>query len=696
MLLIVTTGGAPATGQECSDVAPFATTDLGEPIASIHRIDGLDFVVATTVGLPFPRGHTLDPSTLAPVAVELLGGGRLGTLLPWQDGTARLYVADAFIEMHEVDAFGSWEGASWELNSPCDGDSILARPILHPPSRSTGALRAIAPNGLLYMGTGTATDCDPWGWVVAHDLATGAAKWLYQPTSGLGPLYVVRGMALDPVRDLLFVTSEDGEGVLNTLWAIDVHQGLGTWQAHAGTTTIAPARRGDHVYVGNSAGELSAWDSASGSKLWSIDLAFPIVTELVVPVVPPFQDAIFVRDLLHRVHLIRDEGDMATQVWTSDVPNGTDASSYLLAFDPATSIIYAPDPEGSIHRIDAQTGTVGAATAVDSVESPVTAMRLSWPLDFADETEMYASSEAGVLSRLCVDQGDVIRSGLDPVERTELPIGFPSFLNTDTGEASIIVHTLDMLSGPTTLSRFEAVATGNGPCDLGRGPTPCLEQMAYLLMAWEPGVPIGGDIADPANPGKIFHVDVTDRLELGRGYGAAALGDFVVEPALVGFDLTGLDLVLPGAGTRIGVMARGSASVDGWFLVPETGPSLPDTIYSHPSAPPVVGQFAVRLRGETQALSTPHDSTPPRVAIDVMPNPTGVSATILVEANAGVPTVVDIFDVSGRRVARLDRSETRGRERRFEWIDAEAPAGVYFVRARAGPDARVRKIVRAR
>jgi hypothetical protein len=67
----------------------------------------------------------------------------------------------------------------------------------------------------------------------------------------------------------------------------------------------------------------------------------------------------------------------------------------------------------------------------------------------------------------------------------------------------------------------------------------------------------------------------------------------------------------------------------------------------------------------------------------------------------GAALRVEVFDLAGRRVARLLEGTVRGAETRLTWdgrddVGAPVPAGLYLVRARAGELALVRRVARLR
>ncbi len=70
--------------------------------------------------------------------------------------------------------------------------------------------------------------------------------------------------------------------------------------------------------------------------------------------------------------------------------------------------------------------------------------------------------------------------------------------------------------------------------------------------------------------------------------------------------------------------------------------------------------------------------TGPRASISVTPNPFVGQCEIRLSGSARLLQPIDVLDVTGRRIARLSRSE----QGRWVWRpDAETPAGLYFLRA---------------
>ncbi len=97
---------------------------------------------------------------------------------------------------------------------------------------------------------------------------------------------------------------------------------------------------------------------------------------------------------------------------------------------------------------------------------------------------------------------------------------------------------------------------------------------------------------------------------------------------------------------------------------------------------------------ESDAVTVPA----PAPSVRAWPNPFARAATVEVSLAHTARVRADVFDVAGRRVARLvDRRLEAGRHR-IAWNPRgiDAPPGVYFVRVRAGARVEVRKIVRLR
>ena len=86
------------------------------------------------------------------------------------------------------------------------------------------------------------------------------------------------------------------------------------------------------------------------------------------------------------------------------------------------------------------------------------------------------------------------------------------------------------------------------------------------------------------------------------------------------------------------------------------------------------------------------------LTLEIFPNPFNRSARVGFEVNAGGAVELDVFDVTGARVKRLDREERKPGYHELEWNgDNDAgqvvSSGVYFVRIRSGGGELVKRAV---
>ncbi len=667
---------------------PLASVTIGSPVIGIGRTDDLDVIIVGVDDPSVPRLQSREPLALDYIDSETTGWGPIFLrLLPWNTGGLAYTVQDDELVSYRVGADGLLNGVYDGSNHLCPDDELLAEPAFHSPEHGSAAFRSLYPEGLVYVGGGRG--CGIHAPIAAFDrFALSNLRWWYAPSE---PLEAIYELLVDPVRDVLFASIEHRD-YWTSLVAINVLDGSELWRVE-GDRIRGLGRRGDRLYaVTQSNGIVEARSALDGSLIWSAVPAsgWPVVTDLIVPLEPPYHDAIITRDILGGVHLFQDLGSSGTLVWTAEDPD-TLASRAHLAFDSGSGTVFSHNSSGVIHEIDAATGSFRTSYPADSVSSPLTAMLLTWPFDDDGNMGMYAANEQGTLSRLCVSQGDVVRNReFGPIERIGTGFGYPSFEDTDTGNATILLLTLDDLDETVGLSRYEVVATRDvwsdpGPCHTGRLPMPCFQDMEFILMAWEPGVQIEGDIRDAGNPGKVYHVDVTDRLTVVPSY---AVSQFIVgtEPALLSFDLAGLGIQIPPGG-RVGVMGRGSVATVGRFSVATmTQGAERDSIYQYPQEPSFWTSVhaAVRVLGRNELLAVGETPRPSVARLTASPNPFHGTTTINVHAGTEVSLSVTVFDVAGRRVEELFQGRTTGAELQVRWSPEQLLPGVYFVRTKIG------------
>ncbi len=686
---------------DCIDQNPLAHADLDfTPSGVILEADGFDFLlVGTEMFL-----HTRHPSTLSHIDNSSTIGGREGVLVPWDDGSSHAFTVwgTAYVSESVIEPDGSLlADPLWTHNlASCPEDRMEATPVVHMYDRASDSFRTAYADGLVFVASSIPQECSgPPNFVLGIEVETATPRFQFESNAS-EILGAVRGLSIDPFLDLLFVGADNSITPSASLFALDLITATSTWAVDAGRLWGPAVIRNDVLYTAGGT-QLSAWNPADGSPRWSVSVpsGAPIRADVIAPFVPPYHDAIIVRDFLGRVHLARDDGASATWEWTAVVPDGV-GGPYLLAFDPVAGAVYAPDQVGRVHVIDAEAGAIVSATGIDSTGSNASALAVRWPLADGEDVELLVGTEEGDVSRLCVAQTDILRNGLGPLSRGESEIGVSSYHDTDTDDVSLVVHLLDQVTESTVLTRFEVVATGLGPCDQGRGPTPCFEMMEFDLMAWPPGVPVSGDVSSPSSPGKLFHVDVTDRLTIVRGHGVVRVTDVLTSPTLLSFDLSGLDLEIPPAippeGPRIALLGRGSASGAGRLMFGfGAGPEADEQYDPGPPENHVpIPQTTVRVRGEaTPALGVP-GAAPGSPLLIATPSPFRTDTTVRFQSRADVEIRMTVYDVTGRRIATLFEGRGTGHERQVAWDAAELAPGHYFVELVAGNDVTVREVVR--
>jgi outer membrane protein assembly factor BamB len=606
-------------------------------------------------------------------------------------------------------AWGHWVSLA---RSGCD-DKLLHAPLVHRWEWSTDLHRATYSFDLVYAGTaykstgsGNCSTHKTNNKVRALNAEDGSVWWTFNGdvTRDVDDVY---GMTLDYPRNILYIACERTASTSqNSVFAINTTTGTHEWSVSPGRIWADPILRGDRLYIATLAGELKALDPADGSEIWTLGLGtgVPFPSDMVAPLIPPYHDAILVQDYLGTIHLARDEGSTGVWDWSTPAPAGGPG---VLALDPIGGSVFFGDGNGVIHQLDAATGVPVTTMVLDTIPSWPTALVLDWSLaggyfTVGERTELLAASSEATIGRFCIQDQAPVRDfiGPDGQRTATTDVGQVSHEDTDTGDAAVVVHTLSYLMGPTTLTRFEAVAGGVGPCDLGRGPTPCLEQMEFFLMGWPAGVSIQGDVADPSAPGKAFHVDVTSRVTIVRQFGTNRYGGGdLVETALLSFDLSGLGLECPTPGFRIGLMGRGSASAHGeleiQFVRSGVNVYSGDAWHRYPAVPDSVpmGSVGVRIQGDQQ-VGTSVGERVRRPAVFALeqcyPNPFNPVTTIRYDLPEPQRVTLHIYDVSGRlvRVLRNAVYEDAG-SHEAAWYGRDdqghaVSSGVYFYRLTAG------------
>ncbi|MCI0452714.1 MAG: T9SS type A sorting domain-containing protein [Candidatus Latescibacteria bacterium] len=93
-----------------------------------------------------------------------------------------------------------------------------------------------------------------------------------------------------------------------------------------------------------------------------------------------------------------------------------------------------------------------------------------------------------------------------------------------------------------------------------------------------------------------------------------------------------------------------------------------------------------RIRINTYPGGAPSSirGTPSPMVLTAAPNPWSGSTVVSFQAPQGTPTTVDVFDVRGRRVARLFDAPATGAVQSLPWRATNLASGVYFLRAQGG------------
>jgi hypothetical protein len=105
------------------------------------------------------------------------------------------------------------------------------------------------------------------------------------------------------------------------------------------------------------------------------------------------------------------------------------------------------------------------------------------------------------------------------------------------------------------------------------------------------------------------------------------------------------------------------------------------------------GRVTLNVYPYAEPVSAPAPRAfPASLALSASPNPAHTSTTLEFRAAAGDPVALDVFDVRGRRVARLFEGVATGGAQRVAWADRGVPSGIYLARLRSGSGARTCRI----
>lgn len=83
----------------------------------------------------------------------------------------------------------------------------------------------------------------------------------------------------------------------------------------------------------------------------------------------------------------------------------------------------------------------------------------------------------------------------------------------------------------------------------------------------------------------------------------------------------------------------------------------------------------------------------PTIALSASPNPWSGSTVVSLRAPQGTPTIVDVFDVRGRLVAKLFDAPATGDVQSLPWNATNLASGVYFLRAQSGRVSTTKKLL---
>jgi hypothetical protein len=185
-------------------------------------------------------------------------------------------------------------------------------------------------------------------------------------------------------------------GSSNTLWCLDLAPGSLTldWAVPAGDTDAAPVVRNGRVYVGTNAGEVEAYDAATGGLLWTFATGDGAVKGFVFP--DRLTTGLYFATTT-TVWGISDDGAAASQLWpeVSTIPDPS-----VVLFLPGGTRLWVGSSDGSLHQIDfagAGAPPGGPAPVVSSVVLGDGGAAVGTPSFDVATGLIYVGTDAGVV-----------------------------------------------------------------------------------------------------------------------------------------------------------------------------------------------------------------------------------------------------------------------------------------------------------
>lgn len=373
---------APASAQLCSDTSPLASYQ-GSMASGVLLAAGpggvkaamgsqLSFLDPATLGLAELK---FQPDEISAVAAAELEGGLTGVFTSEANGILRAFDGTTYATL--------WPGISL-IRSGCINDTLRAAPLVHRIADATPAFEATYGDDLVYVVTAYASSgsCtsghDTDNKVYAVGASDGLVEWTFN-ISGTHDVDVVVGMALDPVNDRLYVTTDRTFSTSqDSIWALNVLTGSLAWSANAGRLFTAPVLRDGRLYVTAAAGTVSAYEAVTGTLLWtSPGLGAPLAADQggnpVVIARPDGEVWIAAVDFAGTVHVVRDDDTSATVLQSIALPGTTGETRDTLVADAqgraAPAAETAPDSPGQRERPGVGESLVSVLDRLDAESS---------------------------------------------------------------------------------------------------------------------------------------------------------------------------------------------------------------------------------------------------------------------------------------------------------------------------------------
>jgi outer membrane protein assembly factor BamB len=275
--VVVTLSRSGGFAIECGD-----TGNLYWTYSQTNGVPGQRAVALDSTRVYWAVGSTLLQLTKdgAPVATRDLVSYSVGRplVVDTQHGVTDMIcfaAGNGYVFALDPNALGLPTLWSRNLRRPsCNGDVLNQTLALQVWDLSDATYRAAQNTDLVIAGTRHACSSSTANKVYALDGANGNVRWTFNATGGY-LVEPVTGLALDYARNLVYVTTEQGDPTQSqvSVCALRTTNGTRLWGVDLGDVAAPPLLANDALYVVDYDGLLSKLNPATGATLWSLQVA---------------------------------------------------------------------------------------------------------------------------------------------------------------------------------------------------------------------------------------------------------------------------------------------------------------------------------------------------------------------------------------------------------------------------------------